>query len=115
MEDGRAATRLKSTLRIPCARTSNNVTVPHVPFPGTCRGKIGFVSAKHFSIGQMCLISSSGRQPRQIPYGTFDAMGKAALLHVNRLTKSFVQPAFQPAQRARGIEDTIRPAALTGI
>lgn len=36
MEDGRAATRLKSTLQLPCARTSNNVTVamrvlPRVP------------------------------------------------------------------------------------
>jgi hypothetical protein len=28
MVDGRAATRLKSTLRVPCARTSNNVTAP---------------------------------------------------------------------------------------
>lgn len=28
MQDGRAATRLKSTFRLPCARTSKNVTVP---------------------------------------------------------------------------------------
>lgn len=36
-EDGRAATRLKSTLLLPCARTSKNVTVPSMVVIRTMR------------------------------------------------------------------------------